>query len=153
MKKGIFAMVLMVLAVVGCAEEAKADSYDDDYAYMGMQGEQGPAGPRGAEGPKGHMGDKGNVGATGSGFDSSALDFGLASAAALSNIPDDLGVGSTSVGVGAGFYSKTDAVALGLTHRFSEEIVVKASVAQSLTKQLDDNGKHSLWGVGAAYRF
>jgi len=138
-------MKKMILAVI--AAFVLSTSVASAIDFGGGNPFQGPPGPQGEQGVQGE------TGATGTGFDSSALDFGLASSAALSNIPDDLGVGDTSIGVGMGFYSNTDAVALGLVHRFDEAWLVKASVAQSLTKQGDDNGMHSLWGVGAAYRF
>jgi len=120
----------------------------------GMDGYDGAAGIDGVDGADGLAGISGTDGLDGSGFDSSALDFGLASASALANIPDDVGSGnSTLIGVGMGFYNSTDAVALGVVHQFSQNWIGKASVAQSLTKQGDDNGVHALWGVGGAYRF
>ena len=71
---------------------------------------------------------------------------GAASAIAISQIPQAIHAGHGSIGIGTGFYSGQNAVALGVSYRLNDDrTTVKASAAKS--------SQGSAFGLGASIEF
>jgi autotransporter adhesin len=75
------------------------------------------------------------------------FDNGMAMGAALSGLPQAYGVGRTQISAGMGLYEGNSAIAIGLSHRSSESVVVKGGAAWAT------EGGDGMFNLSVGYEF
>jgi YadA-like membrane anchor domain/Collagen triple helix repeat (20 copies) len=133
----------------------------------GKDGTNGIDGAKGDTGPQGPQGEKGEPGstvtqdpnarkalnlATDNASDinefNKNIDDGVAMSAAIGTLPQAYGIGKTQISAGLGGYESNTALAVGVSHRLTEETVFKFGVA---TKA--DTGGDPVYGASVGYEF
>jgi autotransporter adhesin len=76
------------------------------------------------------------------------MSAGIASVAAMSNIPHSIYTGQLSVGAGVGHYNGETAVAVGASYRYNEHVTTQLSAGAN-----SGNNLNPVVGAGIAFAF
>jgi hypothetical protein len=150
-----------VTRIAGTPGPAGTDGKNGSDGKQGVAGTDGAAGKTGATGPQGKTGvmSKEERAKLDVAFDlayknsnainrwNDKLDNSIATTAAIGSLPQAYGVGKTQLSGGFSSYSGQDAWAVGISHRFNEDVVFKGGAAAPFA------GGSAVFSVSAGWGF